>query len=87
LNDRWGPRVAVSRKQLKEKITDDRTERQLRVQTQTARVERELSDDSYQKMITRFDEAFTDNLREFVLQLTESDDVYHTHKVNLCILG
>jgi gamma-tubulin complex component 2 len=85
LNERGGPRAAVSRKQLKEKITNDRTERQLRVQTQTARVERELSGDSYQKMITRFDEVFSDNLREFVLQLTESDDVYHTHKVNLCI--
>jgi gamma-tubulin complex component 2 len=85
LNDRGGPRVAVSRKQLKESMQNDRDERQRRVQEQTARVERELSGDSYQKMITRFDEVFSDNLREFVLQLTESDDVYHTHKVNLCI--
>jgi gamma-tubulin complex component 2 len=85
LNDRGGPRVAVSRKQLKESMQNDRDERQRRVQEQTARVERELSGDSYQKMIARFDEVFSDNLREFVLQLTESDDVYHTHKVNLCI--
>jgi gamma-tubulin complex component 2 len=85
LNDRGVSRAAVSRRLLKESMENDRIERLLRVQKQTARVERELSGDSYKNMIARFDEVFSDNLREFVLQLTESDDVYHTHKVNLCI--
>jgi len=85
LNDRGGLRPAMSRNLLRENIERDRAERQRRVEQQVARVEREVSSDSYQKMIVRFEEVFSDNLREFMLQLTETDDLYHMHKVNLCI--
>jgi len=46
---------------------------------------REVSGESYQRMVTRFEEVFSGNLRDFMVQLTSSDDLYHTHKVNLCI--
>ena len=35
-------------------------------------------------MISRFDEVFTDHLREFMLQLKYADGLFHSHKVNLC---
>jgi hypothetical protein len=70
---------------LQETMQTARLERQHRVQRQTVRVEREVGSESYQRMIARFDEVFSENLREFMTQLTQSDDLYHTHKVNLCI--
>lgn len=62
-----------------------RKEREQRVQRQTIRVQREVSSKSYQRMVLRFEQVFSDNLREFMLLLNHSDDSYHTHKVNLCI--
>jgi gamma-tubulin complex component 2 len=86
LNARGGTRTSrLSYKRLHETMVNDRIERQRRVHRQTVRVEREVSGESYQRMVTRFEEVFSDNLREFMVQLTRSDDLFHTHKVNLCV--
>jgi gamma-tubulin complex component 2 len=75
----------ASRKLLRMNIQKARMERQQRVHRQTVRVQREVSSESYQRMVHRFEEVFSDNLREFMTLLTRSDDSLHTHKVNLCI--
>jgi gamma-tubulin complex component 2 len=75
----------ASAKQLRETLQRRQQERRERVQRQSARVEREVSGEAYRRMVTRFDEVFTKHLREFMIQLTRSDDIFHTHKVNLCI--
>ena len=85
LNDRGGGRASLSRTRLHQVMQASREERQHRVRRQTTRVQSEISSDSYRRMISRFDEVFTDNLRDFMLQLAHSDDLYHTHKVNLCV--
>ena len=86
LNDRGGVRSSKqSSKILEESLKRAQTERLKRVRRQTARVEREVSGESYQRMVTRFEEVFSGNLRDFMVQLTSSDDLFHTHKVNLCI--
>jgi hypothetical protein len=86
LNERGGAKSSgVSAKYLRESIKHTRAERIKRVQRQTARVKREVSSESYQRMITRFEQVFSENLREFMVQLTSSDDSFHSHKVNLCI--
>jgi len=66
-------------------VKQARRERAERIQRQTTRVERELSGESYSRMINRFDQVFSDNLRDFMTYLAHSDDLYHTQKVNLCI--
>jgi len=86
LNDRGGVRSSkLSSKILEQSLKRAQTERLKRVRRQTARVEREVSGESYQRMVTRFEEVFSGNLRDFMVQLTSSDDLFHTHKVNLCI--
>ena len=88
LNTRAGGRTRsskVSAKYLKESLQHVRAERQKRVGRQATRVNREVSGESYQRMVTRFEEVFSKNLRDFMAQLTNSDDLYHSHKVNLCI--
>jgi gamma-tubulin complex component 2 len=85
LNDRGGGRATLSSKDLQDTIQKDRQERQNRVHRQTRRVEREITNDSYRKMISRFDVVFSENLKDFMLQLMQADDLYHSHKVNLCI--
>lgn len=86
LNDRRGSRrFSVDQKALQKTIQNSRTERRERIQRQTARVEHEIKGESYPRMISRFDEVFSKNLRDFMSQLTQSDDLYHSQKVNLCI--
>ena len=87
LNDRGGNlrRISVSQKMMEEALVKDMTERKERVKQQAARVSRETTSDSYQRMIGRFEEVFSDNLLEFMVQLKYSDDLFHTHKVNLGI--
>jgi gamma-tubulin complex component 2 len=86
LNSRFAKRsTKATTKQLLETINYNRDERRQRVQRQSARVEREVSAEPYRRMVTRFEEVFTKNLRDFMVQLTSSDDIFHTHKVNLCI--
>ena len=84
LNDRGGARASLSQKLLQETIQNYRKDRQHRIQRHTVRVEREVLSDSYQKMVARFEQVFSSNLREFMMELTSSDDLYHSHKVNLC---
>jgi gamma-tubulin complex component 2 len=86
-NSRWSKSSSskASAKQLRESIQRQREERMERVQRQSARVEREVSGEPYRRMVTRFEEVFTKHLRDFMIQLTRSDDIFHTHKVNLCI--
>ena len=74
-----------SRKNLQKSIKKSRKERKERIKRQTLRVEREIRGDSYPRMIARFDEVFSNNLRDFMALLTRTDDLYHTQKVNLCI--
>lgn len=61
-------------------------ERSLRMHKQAARVERELANESYKRMISRFDEVFTENLATFMKQLlSASTEEHHSQKANLCI--
>jgi gamma-tubulin complex component 2 len=86
LNDRRDSRrFLVDQKTLQKTIQNSRMERRERIQRQTARVEHEINGESYPRMISRFDEVFSKNLRDFMSQLTQSDDLYHSQKVNLCI--
>jgi gamma-tubulin complex component 2 len=85
LNERHAPgRSSLSRAAVEKILIDDIAERKTRVRKQTARVTRELSSESYRMMVSRFDEVFTDHLREFMLQLKYADGLFHSHKVNLC---
>jgi gamma-tubulin complex component 2 len=72
-------------KHLQDHFRQNRSDRLDRVQRQSARIEREVCGEPYQRMITRFEEVFTKNLKDFMIQINNSDDIYHTHKVNLCI--
>lgn len=86
LSDRRGAiRFSIARDELEKSIEMSRLERKTRIRRQTVRVEREITGESYPRMITRFDEVFSENLREFMEQLKTSDDLYHSQKVNLCI--
>lgn len=86
LNSRGGVRSSQSSdKYLHESLQRARADRTKRVQRQSARVEREVCGESYCRMVTRFDEVFSKNLKDFMVQLTSSNDLFHTHKVNLCI--
>lgn len=86
LNDRRDSRrFLVDQKTLQKTIQNSRMERKERIQRQTARVEHEIKGESYPRMISRFEEVFSKNLRDFMSQLTQSDDLYHSQKVNLCI--
>lgn len=67
------------------RLQSDREARAKRVQRQSARVEREVSGEPYRRMLSRFEEVFTKNLRDFMVQLNSSNDLLHTHKTNLCI--
>ena len=77
-------RYSMDRKALHKSMQSSQLERKQRIQRQTARVEREIMGESYPRMISRFDEVFSDNLREFMAQLTHSDDLYRAEKINLC---
>lgn len=56
------------------------------MQKQAARVERELANETYKRMIMRFDEVFSENLAEFMkLLLSASNEEHHSQKANLCI--
>ncbi|GAX21139.1 hypothetical protein FisN_1Lh184 [Fistulifera solaris] len=84
-NRRDSRRFLIDQKTLQKTIQNSRLERRERIQRQTARVEHEINGESYPRMISRFEEVFSKNLRDFMSQLTQSDDLYHSQKVNLCI--
>lgn len=86
LNDPANTRRAPSKKALRKAMLTQNEERLVRMQKQAARVERELANESYTRMISRFDEVFSENLAEFMKQLfLTSNEEHHSQKANLCI--
>jgi hypothetical protein len=86
LNDPTNMHRQPTRKSVRRAMTADIEERSLRMQKQAARVERELANESYTRMIARFDEVFNENLAQFMMQLlAASRDNHHSQKTNLCI--
>jgi gamma-tubulin complex component 2 len=86
LNERGASTSRPSTKILQENMRKAREENVQRLQRQTARIHREVSSESFQRMITRFEEVFSENMRDFMVQLTTSDgDLLQIHMVNLCI--
>lgn len=73
------------KKKIREAIEAEKEERRRRKQKQVDRLHHELNTESYKRMITRFEQVFNLNLREFMSQLmSDSDGRYHTHLSNLC---
>jgi gamma-tubulin complex component 2 len=86
LNDPSNMHRQPSGKSVRRAMTADIEERSLRMQKQAVRVERELANESYKRMIARFDEVFSENLAQFMTQLlTASNEEHHSQKANLCI--
>jgi hypothetical protein len=77
---------APSHKVLRRILAAEREEREAYVERQASRVERELSNDSYKRMVSRYSEVFDSNLAEFLQTLhSEMDGKYHAHMANLCV--
>ena len=86
LNDPSNTKQVPSKKALRKAMATENEERSLRMQKQAARVERELGNESYKRMIARFDQVFDENLAEFMnLLLSASNEEHHSQKANLCI--
>lgn len=86
LNDPSNTRRAPSKKAIRKAMLSQNEERSLRIRKQASRVERELSNESYTRMISRFDEVFSENLADFMEQLlSASHEEHHSQKANLCI--
>jgi hypothetical protein len=60
---------AVDKKALRRAILSTREEREALRMRQTRRVGREVASESYQKMVSRFDEVFSADLADFMIQL------------------
>lgn len=79
-------KTAMSRTLLRKIVTRDQEERRLRVEKQTARVARELHNESYKRMIKRYGEVFDSNLTEFMQSLqSQPNGRFQSHIANLCI--
>ena len=79
LNDR-------KEKKIRETLMAMNQQRKLRKQKQIDMLRRELQTESYQNMISRFEQVFNSNLSEFMVQLmADSEGRYHNHLSNLCI--
>jgi superoxide dismutase len=73
-------------RKMKAEMLNSQQKRKLRNQEQINRLRRELTTDSYKKMIGRFEQVFHSNLTEFMSLLSKnSDGHYNTHLFNLCI--
>jgi gamma-tubulin complex component 2 len=57
------------KKTVRRALLETKQERQALIQRQTRRVGREVMSDSYQQMVARFDQVFTENLQDFMMQL------------------
>ena len=76
----------MNRAQLRRIVAQDQEERRHRIEKQTTRVERELHNESYKRMIKRYCEVFDANLSEFMQTLqSESKGQFQSHIANLCI--
>lgn len=76
------PEYSAEKNLLRKNMIFARDERRKRLEKQTARVERELTNESYKRMISRFDEVFNQNLGEFMMQLKNGDQL-HSNGDNL----
>jgi len=77
---------AIKQRKMKAELLESQQKRKLRNQEQMNRLRRELSTESYKKMIKRFEEVFHSNLTEFMSLLSKnSDGHYNSHLFNLCI--
>ena len=66
LNDRG---VSKEKRALRRALTASREERVMHVQKQNRKVGREVSSESYIRMVERFDEVFSADLADFMIQL------------------
>ena len=79
-------KIAPSRTELRKIVNEDKEERRQRIEKQTARVERELNNESYKRMIKRYCQVFDSNLSEFMLTLhSQPSGRFQSHLANLCI--
>jgi gamma-tubulin complex component 2 len=87
LNGRDRVGVSNSEKRLRHTLEEARRERAERVNRQTLRVKREVANESYRRMIVRFEEVFSEHLKEFMVRLSSADDSYPTNAqlANLCV--
>lgn len=69
---------------MKEAITNHTELRNKRVKKRVALVERELTNESYKRMIRRYEDVFDTSLGDFMNKLRE-DSRFHSHLSNLCI--
>lgn len=70
------------KKLINTKLNRIKIERQDRIQKQLNRVQRELSSESYCRMISRFDEVFSAYLKEFMMQLSNDHSKHVTMSNN-----
>ena len=68
LNERDASQKA-DKKALRRAILSTREERNALLQRQTRRVGREVSSESYRRMVSRFEEVFNADLSDFMIQL------------------
>lgn len=88
LNDRGsgGSKAPVDKTAVRDAIHCFKQDRQTRLKKQKRRVGRELSSESYRRMVGRFEEVFSAYLSEFMLQLnSDVGTAFQEHKTNLCI--
>jgi tRNA U34 5-carboxymethylaminomethyl modifying enzyme MnmG/GidA len=69
LNERGPSQVQADKRALRLSLSATREERQSIQNRQTRRVGREISSDSYQRMVRRFDEVFSQELASFMNEL------------------
>ena len=69
LNERGASQIALDKKALRRALITAREERDGVIMRQTRRVGREVSSESYKRMVSRFDEVFNADLADFMIQL------------------
>ena len=82
LNDRGSSRPAVDKKALRRSLASSREERESHLNRQTRRVGREVSSESYMRMVARFEEVFIADLSDFMSLLNS-----HTATGTMANLG
>lgn len=69
LNERGTSQSQLDKRALRKAFASAKEERQTVQNRQTRRVGREVQSESYQRMVQRFDEVFTENLAHFMREL------------------
>ena len=82
LNDRGASRLAMDKKALRRSLASSREEREEHMNRQTRRVGREVSSESYMRMVARFEEVFIADLSDFMTLLNR-----HTATGTMANLG